>query len=132
MLNKFISMFLICLVCLTAFSPIQLKAQNRENQFAQKNTVKSDKKVEPLSLKQFFANSIIADPLIQLDTKKMEKENLDSMRKSKLSKGQKTALYIGIPAAIAAVVIIIVATRNGKSGNGCLTVCETAGCPPLC
>ena len=129
MLNKLISVLLICLICLTAISPIQLNAQTRENQIAKNDAVKPGKKVENLDLKQFFPKNVIADSPIQLDTKKFEKENRNSARKSSLSKGQKTALYIGIGAAIAATVIIILATRNRNSGGACVTWCQPGGCP---
>jgi len=128
MLKKIISVPLVHVICLTAISPLQLNAQTRENQIAKNDAVKSDKKVEPLDLKQFFANLVTADSPVQPDTKKLEKENRNSARRSSLSKGQKTALYIGIPAAIAATVIIILATR-GNSGRACVTWCQSGGCP---
>jgi len=129
MLNKVISVLLICLICLTAISPIQLNAQTQENQIAKNDTVKSDKKAEPLDLKQFFSKSATADSPIQLDTKKLEKEKLNSARRSNLSKGQKTALYIGIAAAIAAVVTIVLVTRKNSNDN-CYVTCTAIGCPP--
>ena len=129
MLKKVISVLLVYVFCLTAISPLQLKAQTQENQVAKNDTVKSDKKVENLDLKQFFPKSVTADSPIQLDTKKLEKEKLNSARKSNLSKGQKTALYIGIAAAIAAVVTIVLVTRKDSNDN-CYATCTAIGCPP--
>ena len=132
MLNKLISRLLVCVVCLTAISPIQLKAQTQENQVAKNEALKSSKKIEFLDLNQFSAKPLTADFPVQLDTKKLEKENLDPARKSGLSKGRKTALYIGIGAAIAATVIIVVVDGNRNSGQSCVTWCQSPGCPPLC
>lgn len=129
MFKKVISVLLVCVICLTAFSPLQLKAQTLINHVAKNDVVKSDKKVAPLDLAQFFSSNVTTDSPIQLDTKKLEKERLNASRKSSLSKGQKTALYIGIPAAIAATVIIILATRNRGSGRNCVLWCEPGGCP---
>jgi len=61
MLNKVISVLLICLICLTTVSPLQLKAQSQANQIAKNDAVESGKKVEPLNLKQFFSKSATAD-----------------------------------------------------------------------
>lgn len=129
MFKKVISVLLVYVICLTAISPLQLKAQTQINQVAKNDVVKSDKKFDPLELKQFFASNVTADSPVQLDTKKLEKENRNAARRSSLSKGQKTALYIGIPAAIAATVIIILATRNRGSGRACVTWCQPGGCP---
>jgi hypothetical protein len=131
MLKKTISVLLVCVIILTAFSRFRVKAQTQSNRAAENQAAVAQKSNEASDLRKIFAKPIVNDsPTI--DAKELEKERLNSSGRTGLTRGQKTALYIGIPAAIAAAIIIGVASRKSESASNCGGgVCLAIGiCPP--
>jgi CRISPR/Cas system CSM-associated protein Csm5 (group 7 of RAMP superfamily) len=129
MLKNVLTFVLISALTLTIiFSPVRANSQTTENRISENKAVESGKTTEKRDLKQVFAKNLVSDSPTSLDSKSMEKARLDDSRKSNLSKGKKTAIYIGIGAAVAATVVIILATRNRGDGIICVTWCQ-GGCP---
>jgi len=64
------------------------------------------------NLRQVFAEETARINSSALDFNKLEREQMKSVSKSKWTKRQKTLLWVGVGAAIAATVIIIIASRN--------------------
>lgn len=126
MSKKSISILLIYIVFLTALSPVRLTAQIQSNQTAGNEATQ----INPATpdLRKVFAGSSSESPTT-LDAKQMERESFNTARRAKLSKGQKTALYIGIAAAIAATVVVIIVARGGND-EPCYATCTAIGCPP--
>src|SRR5262245_34359850 len=112
MFEKNVSILLILIVFLTAASPIRLNAQIGSSQGVENNATEADKNSARPDLRKLFAVSYDNTP--PLDTKQLEKDNLNAPRRARLSKGQKTGLYLGIAAAAIAAVVIIVVVANKK------------------
>lgn len=128
MLKKSTSILLICLVFFTASSPIRLNAQIRTNQTAQNEATETNPAAT--DLRKVITDSMNESPT-RLDSKEMERESFNAGKRAKLSKGQKTGLYIGIAAAVVAAVVIIVVARRGNDNDNCGVVCLAVGiCPP--
>lgn len=123
MLKKSISISLLWIVFLTAFSPLRLNAQIRSEQAA-KNEAAQTNSATP-DLKKIVSDSFVQSPA-RLDAKQMQRESLNSAKRAKLSKGQKTGLYIGIAAAVVVTIIIVVAASGGNDDDGGFVY---AGCP---
>lgn len=129
MFKKNISILLILMIFLTTFSPIRLKAQVQPNQIAKNESTERDKNSGGSDLRNVFARSYNESPA--LDAKRMERESLNTAKRAKLSKGQKTGIYLGIAAAAVAVIVIIVVARGGNDNDNCGAVCLGVGlCPP--
>src|SRR5215204_3205675 len=103
MFRQTISILLVCIIFLTALSPFQVSAQT--TQAAGNEASVPGKNNESSDLRKIFAQPIVNDSPI-LDAKALERENLNSPGRLDLSRGQKTALYFGIPATVAAAIII--------------------------
>lgn len=129
MFRKNMSILLILMVFLTASSPLRIDAQSRSNQTSENKATEAGKNTATTDLRKVFGASF-NNSTPQLDPKQLEKDNLNAPRRARLSKGQKTGLYIGIAGAIAATVIIIAVTANKKEPDGCVVCLAVGICPP--
>ena len=117
MLKKIFSLLMIAAIFSVTILPVQIAAQSLTNKTTENKT--------SADLKQVFAKTTTENSALRLDEKKLEKDYRNSSRQ-KLSGGQKTALYIGIAAAVAAVIVIVlVAGKDDDDVSGF----AYAGCP---
>lgn len=130
MFKKNTSILLIFIIFLTALSPSGLNAQILTNQTAGNEA--SQTNPESLDLRKIIAGSS-SESSVRFDAKQMERESFSAAKRAKLSKGQKTGLYIGIAAAIVATVIVIIVARGSEDDDprrNCSATCTAVGCPP--
>jgi uncharacterized membrane protein YraQ (UPF0718 family) len=115
MIKKLVSLLLICGVFALP-----------DSMFGQSETNKSN------LVSNVFAEETAKMKSAETDFDKLEREQMKSVSKSKWTKRQKTLLWVGIGAAIAATVIIIIATRkdNDSAEDNCSATCTAVGCPP--
>lgn len=121
MLKKFVSLLLICGVFALPGSI-----------FGQSETLQNNAG-SASNLRRIFAGDAAKIKSAGIDFKKIEREEIKSVSKSKWTDKQKTLLWVGIGAAIAAtVIIVLVSSRNNDSAVE--TGSAHAGCPgnPLC
>lgn len=122
MLKKIVACLLICGLLAV---PGSVPGQSRTLQ----NNPDQNSDLKRLFLEQ-IAKSKSDNPAIELDVKRMEQERINSVAKSKWTSKQKTYLWLGIGAAVAATVIIVVVARRGNSDDNCFATCTAIGCPP--
>lgn len=82
------------------------------------------------NLKQVFAGETTKIKSAETDFNKLDREQMKSASKSKWTNTQKTLLWVGIGAAVAATVIIIMVSRRNDDDHNCVAVCLAVGCPP--
>jgi uncharacterized membrane protein YraQ (UPF0718 family) len=89
------------------------------------------------NLRQIFAVETAKINSGAIDFNKLEREQMKSVSKSKWTKRQKTLLWVGIGAAIAATLIIVVVSQKDDDSDpraNCSATCTAVGClpPPPC
>ncbi len=121
MLKKLVSILLMCGVFALPGSIFG------QSEMLQNNAVSAS------NLRQIFTEETAKIKSAGADFKKLDREQMKSASKSKWTDTQKTLLWVGIGAAIAAtVVIIIVSGRNDNEDlrANCSATCTAVGCPP--
>jgi uncharacterized membrane protein YraQ (UPF0718 family) len=119
MLKKLVSLLLMCGVFALPGSV-----------FGQSEALQNNANSKP-NLRQFFSEETAKIKSAGTDFKKLDREKMKSVSKSKWTNTQKTLLWAGIGAAVAATVIIVIASRNNDSAEeNCFATCTAVGCSP--
>ena len=114
MLKKIVSLLLMCGIFVLPNSVFGQSETNKSNQVS-----------------NIFAEETAKIKSAGTDFTKLEREQMKAVSKSKWTKQQKTLLWVGIGAAIAAtVIIIIVSGKKNDSEDNCFATCTAVGCPP--